>query len=122
MEHFCLAGLAGEQIFGWFYHGKFLSFCVLRRIGDCLRSFFVPHEQEDGESFKEDEQHKHHHQGGSLGDTVGKEFTMLIIAKNGRGVKRSDVTASRNDVLASLKMMLTFGQMMLCPAAQMKKS
>jgi len=27
-----------------------------------------------------------------------------------------------NDVLASLEMMLTFGQMMLCLSAQMKKS
>jgi hypothetical protein len=26
----------------------------------------------------------------------------------------------RNDVLATLEMMLTFGQMMLCPVAQMK--
>ena len=30
--------------------------------------------------------------------------------------------ASGNDVLASLEMMLTFGQMMLCLTAQMKKS
>jgi hypothetical protein len=35
---------------------------------------------------------------------------------------RSFVPKMNNDVLASLEMMLTFGQMMLCLAAQMKKS
>ena len=35
---------------------------------------------------------------------------------------RSFVPKMNNDVLASLEMMLTFGQMMLCLTAQMKKS
>jgi len=35
---------------------------------------------------------------------------------------RSFVPKMNNDVLASLEMMLTFGQMMLCLSAQMKKS
>ena len=37
-------------------------------------------------------------------------------------VQHRFVPQADNDVLASLEMMLTFGQMMLCLAAQMKKS
>ena len=39
-----------------------------------------------------------------------------------REVQHRFVPQADNDVLASLEMMLTFGQMVLCLAAQMKKS